>query len=230
MGKEMDKIILITGASRGIGKALANKIKGKKIVTSRDIKSLDGVGDHPYDLDLSSVDSVKSFAKDINDNFPRVDVLINNAGILGETTNLEESSFETWTKVMDCNINNQFLLIKLLLPLLKKSSKGSIINVSSTVGRMPRENWGAYSVSKAALEALTVILSQELSKYSIIVNSVNPGGPATKMRREAFPDENQSSLPQPEDVVPIFSYLSSDQANETGKQFDARDYMNKEML
>ena len=120
--------------------------------------------------------------------------------------------------------------IKLLLPLLKKSSKGSIINVSSTVGRMPRENWGAYSVSKAALEALTVILSQELSKYSIIVNSVNPGGTATKMRREAFPDENQSSLPQPEDVVPIFSYLSSDQANETGKQFDARDYMNKEML
>ena len=95
---------------------------------------------------------------------------------------------------------------------------------------MPRENWGAYSVSKAALEALTVILSQELSKYSIIVNSVNPGGTATKMRREAIPDENQSSLPQPEDVVPIFSYLSSDQANETGKQFDARDYMNKEML
>ena len=219
MGKEMDKIILITGASRGIGKALANKIKGKKIVTSRDIKSLDGVGDHPYDLDLSSVDSVKSFAKDINDNFPRVDVLINNAGILGETTNLEESSFETWK-------GKPF---KALLA-LKKSSKGSIINVSSTVGRMPRENWGAYSVSKAALEALTVILSQELSKYSIIVNSVNPGGTATKMRREAFPDENQSSLPQPEDVVPIFSYLSSDQANETGKQFDARDYMNKEML
>ena len=92
-------------------------------------------------------------------------------------------------------------------------------------GRFPRETWGAYSISKSGLEAFTEILSQELFKENIIVNSINPGGTATLMRKEAYPEEDQSELPTADDILPIFLYLASDEAEETGMKYNAREYI-----
>ena len=228
------KIILVTGASRGIGRAIAEKLLnlGNIVIgTSRRVESLSGLSTafektfYPFELELNSPESVNALAKTVGDAFGKLDVLVNNAGTLGEIGLLENCSFDTWNDVLNINLNNQFLLVKSLLPYLKLSTRGSIINLSSTVGREPRADWGAYAVSKAAIEAMSTILAQELEDSSVIVNTVNPGGTATAMRKEAFPSEDQSTIPQPEDILAIFLYLCSDNAAETGQQFDARDYI-----
>jgi len=228
------KVVLITGASRGIGRAIAEKLLnlGNIVIgTSREVESLSELSTtfkktfYPVRLELNNPDSVNALVKTVRDTFGKLDVLINNAGTLGEIERLENCSFKTWNDVLDINLNNQFLLIKSLLPYLKLSTKGSIINLSSTVGREPRADWGAYAVSKAAIEALSTILAQELEDSSVIVNTVNPGGTATAMRKEAFPNEDPSTLPLPDDILAVFLYLCSDSATETGQQFDARDYI-----
>lgn len=234
LGYLNSKTILVTGVSRGIGKAIAEKLlllENIVIGTSRELKSLDELTKnfkknfYPFELNLESSDSIDNLVNNVGKNFGKLDVLINNAGMLGEIKKLEHCSFKIWSDVINANLNNQFLLIKSLLPYLKLSKKASIINLSSTVGREPRADWGAYAVSKAGFEAVSTILSQELEDARIIVNTVNPGGTATRMRKEAFPDEDQSKIPQPRDILPIFLYLCSDQANETGERFDARDYI-----
>ena len=112
-----------------------------------------------------------------------------------------------------------------MLPSLKKSKKGSIVIISSSVGQNPREKWGAYSISKLGMEGLCKILAQELESDKIIVNTVNPGGTATKMRKQAIPDEDQSKIPQPEDILPIILYLCSNEAHVTSQSFNARDFI-----
>jgi len=228
------KTVLVTGASSGIGKAIAEKLLdlGNIVIgTSRSNNNLRVISEkfprnfYPYSLDLGNLDEILKLSNYVSKTFGKLDVLINNAGILGQTTTIEDYDIKKWIEVININLNGQVLLSKELLPLLKESKKGSIINISSSVGRAPRENWGAYSVSKAGLEALTDILCQELTKYNIIVNSVNPGGTATKMRKEAYPDEDQTQLPSPNDILPIILYLSSDEATESGYKFNAREYI-----
>jgi len=112
--------------------------------------------------------------------------------------------------------------------LLKKSKNGSIINVSSTVGRKGRTHWGAYSASKFGLESLTQILAEELKEFNIRSNSVNPGGTRTEMRATAYPEEDPLSLPTPEEISPVFVYLASDQSiGVTGREFNAREWIDK---
>jgi len=228
------KTVLVTGASSGIGKAIAEKLLdlGNIVIgTSRSNNNLRVISEkfprnfYPYSLELGNLDEILKLSNYVSKTFGKLDVLINNAGILGQTTTIEDYDIKKWIEVININLNGQVLLSKELLPLLKESKKGSIINISSSVGRAPRENWGAYSVSKAGLEALTDILCQELTKYNIIVNSVNPGGTATKMRKEAYPDEDQTQLPSPNDILPIILYLSSDEAIESGYKFNAREYI-----
>jgi len=228
------KTVLVTGASSGIGKAIAEKLLdlGNIVIgTSRSNNNLRVISEkfprnfYPYSLELGNLDEILKLSNYVSKTFVKLDVLINNAGILGQTTTIEDYDIKKWIEVININLNGQVLLSKELLPLLKESKKGSIINISSSVGRAPRENWGAYSVSKAGLEALTDILCQELTKYNIIVNSVNPGGTATKMRKEAYPDEDQTQLPSPNDILPIILYLSSDEATESGYKFNAREYI-----
>ncbi|MBT3475825.1 SDR family NAD(P)-dependent oxidoreductase [bacterium] len=228
------KTVVITGSSRGIGHSIAKKLLdlGNIVIgTSREIKSLDSLSRkfnrnfYPMELNLESSESVESLASLISNDFDKIDVLICNAGVLGDLNYIENYSYQTWCKTMTVNLNNQFLLIQKLLPFIQKSKKGSIIITSSSVGQKPRENWGAYSISKYAMEGVSSILSAELKDKNIIVNTVNPGGTATSMRRDAMPKEDSSKLPQPSDVLPIFLYLSSNEAHETGQSFNARDYI-----
>ena len=226
--------IILTGATGVIGNAILDKLilGGSNILASgtneEKLKNIKAKYKNVNILkfDISDHKKIDDFIEDCNSILSnKIDVLINNASILGEMKTLEDYNYETWKNVININMNHQYYLTKNFLPLIKNSKKGSIINVSSSVGRFPREKWGAYSVSKVGLEALTEIFSQELKEVNIIVNSVNPGGTATDMRREAYPDEDQGQLPSPIDILPIFIYLASDDATESGMKFNAREYI-----
>ena len=228
------KTILVTGASRGIGKALAEKLLdlGNIVIgTSRNLNSLENLAEkftrnfYPMELDLESTEAIANLSDELIKKFEKIDVLVCNAGVLGEIKKIEDCNYETWCHTININLNNQFLLVKSLLPSLKKSKKGSIVIISSSVGQNPREKWGAYSISKLGMEGLSKILAQELESDKIIVNTVNPGGTATKMRKQAIPDEDQSKIPQPEDILPIILYLCSNEAHVTSQSFNARDFI-----
>jgi len=232
-----DKIILVTGGSKGIGKGISKIFLNEGanvIICARNRKELKITENelknraHISSLraDITNADDITLIKDYISENYGKLDILVNNASILGITSKIEDYPESLWNQVIDINLNAQFYITKALIPLLKKSTNGSIINVSSTVGRQGRANWGAYSVSKFGLEALTQILAQELSEFNIRVNSVNPGGTRTDMRAAAVPDENPDTLPTPIDIAPIFIYLASNESiGETGKEFNARDWI-----
>ncbi len=236
--KLKDKIILVTGGSKGIGKGISKVFLNEGanvIICARNKEELESAENelkndgHISSLraDLTNPSDITLIQEYISNNYGKLDILINNASILGLNTKIEDYPENLWNKVIDINLNAQFYITKALIPLLKKSNNGSIINVSSTVGRQGRANWGAYSVSKFGIEALTQILSQELEEFNIRVNSVNPGGTRTDMRAAAVPGEDPMTLPTPSDIAPVFVYLASDESiGETGKEFNARDWIN----
>jgi NAD(P)-dependent dehydrogenase (short-subunit alcohol dehydrogenase family) len=157
----------------------------------------------------------------IRERFGRLDVLVNNAGILGAHAPIAEYPDDEWDAVIAANLTAVFRLTKAALPLMPRG--GSIINVSSSVGRVGRAGWGAYSVSKFGVEGLSQVLADELRERGIRVNTVNPGGTRTAMRAAAYPDEDPRTLPSPDDVTPLFVYLASDESTGvTGRAFDAR--------
>jgi len=232
-----DKIILVTGGSKGIGKGISKVFLDEGanvIICARNEEELKVAENelkneaHISSLraDLTNANDITLIRDYISKKYGKLDILVNNASILGITSKIENYPENLWNQVININLNAQFYITKALIPLIKKSSNGSIINVSSTVGRQGRANWGAYSVSKFGLEALTQILAQELAEFNIRVNSVNPGGTRTDMRAAAVPDENPDTLPTPNDIAPIFVYLASnDSIGETGKEFNARDWI-----
>jgi len=234
-----NKIILVTGGSKGIGRGISKVFLDEGanvIICARNEEELKNVenelknGSQISSLraDLTNTNDITLIKDYISEKYGKLDILVNNASILGITSRIEEYPDDLWNQVININLNAQFYITKALIPLLKKTDNGSIINVSSTVGRQGRANWGAYSVSKFGLEALTQILAQELSEFNIRVNSVNPGGTRTDMRAAAMPGEDPNTLPTPHDIAPVFVYLASDESiGETGKEFNARDWIEK---
>jgi len=231
------KKALITGGAKGIGKGIAAaylKEGASVIICGRNELNLKAAcnelgkfGSIDYIVaDISNRDDVKRLADTIVDKWDSLDVLVNNASILGERKPVSEYPEDVWEEVLDINLNAQFFVTKALLPLLKKSESGSIINVSSSVGRKGKKEWGAYAASKFGLEGLTQVLADELGEPGPRVNSVNPGGTRTDMRAGAYPDEDPMTLPSPEDISPVFVYLASDESiGVTGKEFNARDWI-----
>ncbi len=222
------KVALITGGGTGIGrsiaKAYANEGATTLILGRRENKLREAVqairkelGNHPklhcYPCDLCDWNQVDRVAKEIKGNHGQLDVLVNNAGILGERKTILEYPRALWKEVMDINFNGLFYITQAFLPLMIEQKGGSIINLSSSVGRMGRKEWGAYSASKFAVEGFTQTLSQELEEYNIQVNSVNPGAARTDMRAEAYPDEDPLSLPHPDEMTDIFLYLANDKSS-----------------
>ncbi len=234
-----NKIILVTGGSKGIGRGISKVFLDEGanvIICARNEEELKNVANELKDgaqisslrADLTNTNDITLIKNYISEKYGKLNILVNNASILGITSRIEEYPDDLWNQVIDINLNAQFYITKALIPLLKKTGNGSIINVSSTVGRQGRANWGAYSVSKFGLEALTQILAQELSEFNIRVNSVNPGGTRTDMRAAAMPGEDPNTLPTPHDIAPVFVYLASDESiGETGKEFNARDWIEK---
>lgn len=178
--------------------------------------------------DITRNRDLKKLVQWIESHWGRLNVLVNNAGALGVMVPLIDYPEDVWDEVIRINLTGAFLVTKAVLPLMLKAGSGSIINLSSTVGRQGRANWGAYAVSKFGLEGLTQVLADELKPHGIRVNSVNPGGTRTPMRSAAYPQENPAALPTPEQVMPIFIYLASDESwKMTGQALNARDWITK---
>ncbi|HEY5615725.1 MAG TPA: SDR family NAD(P)-dependent oxidoreductase, partial [Bacteroidota bacterium] len=157
--------------------------------------------------------------------FGSVDVLVNNAGALGPRVPIAEYPSKEWERVVQTNLNGTYYFTHQVVPGMIKQKSGAIINVTSTVGKTGRAKWGAYAVSKFAIEGMTQVLSEELKSHNITVNSVNPGPLATEMRRQAYPTEDQSYLRKPEEVTDVFVYLASAEGTGiSGQWFDAANY------
>ena len=230
---------LVCGASQGIGRAAAGvlaRLGARCTLLARDEQTLgeavrelsaDRGQEHGFlaaDFDdAAGLDRL--LAGELAERGP-VSILVNNASILGKRAPLADVDTETWDEVLRVNTSSLFYTTRPLLPSLVARGDGSIINVSSSVGRRGKANWGPYAVSKFGLEGFTQVLAEELRSHGIRVNSVNPGATRTEMRAAAYPDEDPLTLPTPEEIAPIFVYLASDDSKSvTGQAFEARDYL-----
>jgi NAD(P)-dependent dehydrogenase (short-subunit alcohol dehydrogenase family) len=210
------RTILITGASGGFGRALAmecGRAGASVVLAGRNGVKLDRL-----------YDEIVALGAPIEREFGKLDGLVHAAALLGDRTPLEQYDVPTWCRVLHVNLTAPFILTQVLLPNLRKSADASVIFVSSSVARKPRAYWGAYAVSKAGLEALREMLTQELEgKEPIRINSVNPGRMRTPMRAAAYPAEDPNSLPAPVAVTGLFLYLLSAQGRGIdGRYFDAQ--------
>ena len=236
-----DKVCLITGASRGLGRALALEFarRGASVVinsrsssardlaeTERQLKAL-GAQVLSVVADVSNRADVERLTGEALAHFGYVDVLVNNASALGPTPMpyLVDYPIEDFEWVMRTNVTGPFLLTRALLGQMLARGTGSIINVSSDAGVVGYPTWGAYGVSKAALDQLTRTWAAELEGTGVCINSVDPGDMDTAMKRASEPDGDASQWARPETVTPVFVYLASDEsAGVNGQRFSAQQF------
>ena len=231
-----ERIILVTGAGDGIGRtaALTFAAHGATVILSgRTTEKLEQVYDTivaagnrepgiaPMDLSLAGQAEMTELTRVIAENYGRLDGLLHNAAILGERVPFDHYGIEQWQRVMQVNFTAVFLLTRLLMPLLRESGDARVVFTSSTVGETPRAYWGAYAVSKYAMEGFAKLMADELEQTSAIrVNILNPGGTRTAMRAAAYPAEDPRRLKTPEDIMPLYLYLMGpDSREEHGRTF-----------
>lgn len=238
------RIIAITGATGGIGRALAidcARRGAQVILIARNVKKLEGLFDEiislqthagdpvaepvlaPLDLEKAVAGDYDAIASAIEERWGRLDGLVHCAAQLGHLSAIEHQDVPTWVKLLHVNVTAMFALTQVLLPLLRASPDASIVCTSSSVGRRGRAYWGGYAVSKFALEGFVQTLADELGLTTVRVNSLNPGKTRTTMRRQAYPSEDVNSLPLPETIVPAFVALLGPQSKGiNGGAFDAQ--------
>jgi NAD(P)-dependent dehydrogenase (short-subunit alcohol dehydrogenase family) len=239
-GRLKDKVALITGGTRGIGFAIAQAYvrEGAKVIiasrTSSELVTATALlkemgGDAvATKVDLNSAAAAEALFTGAIRSYGKIDILVNNAAILGELGSTIDSRTENWEKVMRTNVSVVYWLSRAVLGTMIPANRGAIINVTSGVGIKGRANWGAYAVSKAAVNNFTEVLAEEVAQYNIRVNAVDPGATRTSMRAEAFPKENPESIPSPDDIVNAFIYLASDSSKGlTGSVLKAQDWLGR---
>lgn len=233
------RVILVTGASDGIGRAAAisyAKAGATVILLGRSAEKLDAVYDAienagypqpaivPLNLDTAGEAAYIELADMIEAEFGRLDGILHNASLLGQRTPLENYDPITFDQVMRVNVNAGFLLTQALLPLVKQSQDASIIFTTSSVGRQGRAYWGAYAISKFATEGMMQTLADEYSNSgNLRVNCINPGATRTQMRAYAYPGEDPRTIASPEEIQPLYLYLMGpDSQGVTGESIDAQ--------
>ena len=233
-----DRVIMVTGAGRGIGEAAAKAYAAHGatvLLLGKNEDSLNEVYDQieaaghpqpvviPFNLETALPHQYDELAATIEAEFGRLDGLLHNAAILGPRTPLEQLSGDNFMRVMQVNVNAMFMLTSTLLPLLKLSEDASVIFTSSSVGRQGRAYWGAYATSKFATEGLMQVLADEVDGTQVRANSVNPGATRTGMRAQAYPGENPANNPLPEAIMPVYLYLMGPDSKGVNSQaFDAQ--------
>ncbi|NSW92472.1 MAG: SDR family oxidoreductase [Firmicutes bacterium] len=212
------RVALVTGASRGIGKAIAVMLAEHGVnlaINSSSLENLEIVAQELYHTgveificpaNLAEKDAPANIIKDVIAHFGRLDILINNAGIAIPKP-LAETTADEWDLHMAVNARAPFLLCKEALTSLKKSDYATIINISSVVGHKGYINQGAYAASKHALMGMTKVLAQEVHNYGIRVHAVSPGGVATDMVMKTRPDLDASELISPAEIAEIVLFL-----------------------
>lgn len=234
-----DRVILVTGAGRGIGAAAARTYAAHGatvLLLGRTEANLSALYDEieaaghpqpvviPFDLETALPRQYDELAATIEAEFGRLDGVLHNASIIGPRTPIEQLTGEQFMQVMHVNVNATFMLTTALLPLLKLSGDASIAFTSSSVGRKGRAYWGAYGVSKFATEGLMQTLADEIDGLgSLRANSINPGATRTDMRAQAYPAEDPTNNPTPEEIMPVYLYLMGpDSEGINGQALDAQ--------
>ncbi|NNC77936.1 MAG: YciK family oxidoreductase [Woeseiaceae bacterium] len=234
-----DRIILITGASDGIGRALAvhaAELGAQVILHGRNVKKLEKVYDEieaiegsarpsiaVMDLAGANANSYQTLATSLADEFGRLDGLVHNAGILGDRFSIEQYDAVVWQQVMHVNVTSAFALTQVCLPMLAESEDPSVIFTSSGVGRVGKAFWGAYAVSKFATEGLSQVLANEHRHAKLRSNCINPGPVRTDMRLAAYPAEDRDKLKKPDEILSTYIYLlGPDSKGVTGESLDCQ--------
>jgi NAD(P)-dependent dehydrogenase (short-subunit alcohol dehydrogenase family) len=234
------RVIAITGASSGLGRAVAlacARCQATVVLIGRSENKLEAVHAEiaaaalpeasiaVLDLESALAQHYDALAEALLARYGRLDGLLHNAGMLGTLTPIEHYDVPTWCRVVHVNLTAAFALTQVLLPALKRSADASVVFTSSSVGRKGRAYWGAYAVSKFATEGLAQVLSAELENISHVrVNTLNPGPARTAMRHQAYPAENPESVPLPAQLTGAYvALLGPASRGVTGQAFSAQE-------
>ncbi len=232
--KRLDgRIALITGASRGIGRAVALRFaeEGAKLIlvarttgaleeVDDEIQSLTGETSTLVPMDMRDFDAIDKMGGAVYERFGKLDILVGNAGVLGPLSPMGHIKAKDWSQVMDINLTANWRLLRSFDPLLRKSDAGRCLFVTSSVGANPRAYWSSYAVSKAALEMMTKIYALEIADTAIRANLINPGSTRTAMRALAMPGEDPQSLKSPEQITEPFVSLCEVGCRHNGMTMD----------
>ncbi len=204
---------LVTGASRGIGRAVSVQLAAlgaHVVLAARTQGALEEVDDEIraaggtatlLPLDLKNADSIDPLGPSLHGRFARLDILVHNAGALGKLTPAGHITPKDFAECVAVNLAATYRLIRTCAPLLAASDAGRAVFVTSSVARTPRAYWGAYGATKAGMENLVLSWADEVEKTALRINLFDPGRTATRMRAQAFPGEDPNTLPQPADVA-----------------------------
>ncbi|MBV8739409.1 MAG: SDR family NAD(P)-dependent oxidoreductase [Alphaproteobacteria bacterium] len=228
-GRLAGKIALITGASRGIGAAVALRFAGEGahlVLAARTVGGLEEVDDAIraiggtatlVPLDLRDFVKIDELAAALLDRYGRLDILVGNAGEFGIFSPLGHIPPSVWAEVIDLNLTVNWRLIRAMDPLLRAAPAGRAIFVTSGIGRDTLAYWGPYVVSKAALETLVKIYAAEIANTRIRANLIDPGTVRTRLRMRAFPGEDPDSVPPPESITDLFVELAATECTRNGE-------------
>jgi NAD(P)-dependent dehydrogenase (short-subunit alcohol dehydrogenase family) len=234
-GSLSNRVILVTGASRGIGRAAARALAAEGahvIALARTVGGLEELDDEIkavggtatlVPLDLKDFEALDRLGASIFERWQKLDGFLGNAGVLGVLTLLSHMQPKTFQELLDVNVTANWRLIRSLDPLLKLSDAGRAVFVSSGVARSHRAFWGGYAMSKAALESLALTYAAECDTTNVRVNLLNPGSTRTAMRAKAMPGEDPDTLPKPEDIAPLIVKMLSPSFSDNGTLVNYRD-------
>ncbi|HEY4982003.1 MAG TPA: SDR family NAD(P)-dependent oxidoreductase [Pseudolabrys sp.] len=229
-----DRIALVTGASRGIGAALALQLAqagAHVIAVARTVGGLEALDDQIraaggsatlVPLDVKDSDGIARLALALNERYSRLDVLIGNAGIIGPLSPLSHIERKDWDNLIAVNVTANWQLIRTMDPLLKNASAGRAVFLTSAVAYKGRAYWGPYAASKAALDALVRSYAAECATTNVRANLFAPGPTRTRMYAGAFPGIDPMTLPTPEAVAKAIVPLCLADCSESGKLYDFR--------
>jgi NAD(P)-dependent dehydrogenase (short-subunit alcohol dehydrogenase family) len=232
-----DKIALVTGASHGIGRAIALGLAqagAQVIATGRtqgaleslddEIRAAGGLPPSLAPLDLKDGDGLDRLGAALFERWGRLDILIAAAGALGVITPVGHMDPKVWDQVVSVNLTANYRLIRAMDPLLRRAPEGRAVFLTSGVAAHPRAFWGAYAASKAGLEVLAATYADEVEHTAIRVAVVNPGGMRTRMRMQAFPGEDPATLPEPAELTPLILELVAPGSQPTPEVVEFRDW------